>query len=159
MASIFRITSAARFDSKTAKGHARRVTEQAFITIVAPSQQASRRADCAFPLRSGAFDVLAASIPVNTASGNYEHLHAHDRLEDNLNPVGRVVLLGVHDDLHGASLSQEGRSALGAQAGEALLREVVRGWLYALQAHNADAVQSGFSGAGLNGGANSGPPR
>jgi hypothetical protein len=50
---------------------------------------------------------------------------AHDRLEDNLNPVGRVFYSASTMICTGASLSQEGRRALGAQAGEARLREVV----------------------------------
>jgi 2-polyprenyl-3-methyl-5-hydroxy-6-metoxy-1,4-benzoquinol methylase len=50
---------------------------------------------------------------------------AHDRLEDNLNPVGRVFYSGSTMFCTGVSLAQEGRRALGAQAGEARLREVV----------------------------------
>ncbi|MFC0401672.1 class I SAM-dependent methyltransferase [Paraburkholderia rhizosphaerae] len=50
---------------------------------------------------------------------------AHDRLEDNLNPVGRVFYSASTMVCTPASLSQEGRKALGAQAGEARLREVV----------------------------------
>jgi SAM-dependent methyltransferase len=50
---------------------------------------------------------------------------ANDRLEDNLNPVGRVFYSASTMICTGASLSQEGRRALGAQAGEARLREVV----------------------------------
>jgi SAM-dependent methyltransferase len=51
--------------------------------------------------------------------------YAGDRVEDNLNPVGRAyyafsTMLCVPN-----SLSQDGRLALGAQAGEARLREVV----------------------------------
>jgi hypothetical protein len=53
--------------------------------------------------------------------------YAGDRVEDNLNPVGRAyysfsTLLCVP-----ASLSQEVGLALGAQAGEAAIREVVTG--------------------------------
>lgn len=50
---------------------------------------------------------------------------ANDRLEDNLNPIGRVYYSASTMICTGASLSQEGRKALGAQAGEARLREVV----------------------------------
>ena len=50
---------------------------------------------------------------------------ANDRLEDNLNPIGRVFYSASTMICTGASLSQEGRKALGAQAGEARLREVV----------------------------------
>jgi 2-polyprenyl-3-methyl-5-hydroxy-6-metoxy-1,4-benzoquinol methylase len=50
---------------------------------------------------------------------------ANDRLEDNLNPVGRVFYSASTMICTGASLSQHGQMALGAQAGEARLREVV----------------------------------
>ncbi|SAK84241.1 UbiE/COQ5 methyltransferase [Caballeronia temeraria] len=50
---------------------------------------------------------------------------ANDRLEDNLNPVGRVFYSASTMICTAASLSQEGQRALGAQAGEARLREVV----------------------------------
>jgi SAM-dependent methyltransferase len=50
---------------------------------------------------------------------------ANDRLEDNLNAVGRVFYSASTMICTGASLSQEGQRALGAQAGEARLREVV----------------------------------
>jgi hypothetical protein len=41
---------------------------------------------------------------------------AHDRLEDNLNPVGRVVLLGVHDDLHGSIIVAGGQKRVGCSS-------------------------------------------
>jgi SAM-dependent methyltransferase len=50
---------------------------------------------------------------------------AHDRLEENLNPVGRVYYSASTMICTPASLSQEVGLALGAQAGEARLREVV----------------------------------
>ncbi|WP_321965259.1 class I SAM-dependent methyltransferase [Paraburkholderia sp. J7] len=50
---------------------------------------------------------------------------ANDRLEDNLNPVGRLFYSASTMFCTGASLSQEGRMALGAQAGEARLMQVV----------------------------------
>jgi hypothetical protein len=58
---------------------------------------------------------------------------AGDRLEDNLNPVGRIYYAGsavgcVGTALSqevGTALSQEVGAALGAQAGEAKLREVI----------------------------------
>ena len=50
---------------------------------------------------------------------------ANDRVEDNLNAVGRVYYSASTMICTAASLSQEGRMALGAQAGEARLREVV----------------------------------
>ncbi len=50
---------------------------------------------------------------------------AHDRLEDNLNPVGRMYYSASTQICTPASLSQEIGLALGNQAGEARLREVV----------------------------------
>jgi len=50
---------------------------------------------------------------------------AHDRVEDNLNPVGRAFYSASTLICTPASLSQEVGAALGAQAGEARLREVV----------------------------------
>jgi hypothetical protein len=52
---------------------------------------------------------------------------AGDRLEDNLNPVSRSYYSASTLICTPASLSQEVGAALGAQAGEALLREVVLG--------------------------------
>jgi SAM-dependent methyltransferase len=51
---------------------------------------------------------------------------ANDRLEDNLNPVGRVYYAASTMICTPASLDQEVGFALGAQAGEARLREVAR---------------------------------
>lgn len=50
---------------------------------------------------------------------------AHDRTEDNLNPVGRVFYGASTLVCTQASLAQEVGLALGAQAGEARLREVL----------------------------------
>jgi 2-polyprenyl-3-methyl-5-hydroxy-6-metoxy-1,4-benzoquinol methylase len=50
---------------------------------------------------------------------------AGDRLEDNLNPVGRIYYAGSTMVCVPTSLAQEVGAALGAQAGEAKLREVV----------------------------------
>jgi hypothetical protein len=50
---------------------------------------------------------------------------ANDRAEDNHNPVGRVYYSASTMICTPASLSQEVGTALGAQAGEARLREVV----------------------------------
>jgi hypothetical protein len=50
---------------------------------------------------------------------------AGDRLEDNLNPVGRLYYAGSTLGCIPTSLSQEVGAALGAQAGEARLREVI----------------------------------
>jgi SAM-dependent methyltransferase len=49
---------------------------------------------------------------------------AHDRLEDNLNPVGRIFYAASTVICTPASLDQEVGMALGAQAGEARLRDV-----------------------------------
>jgi SAM-dependent methyltransferase len=51
---------------------------------------------------------------------------ANDRLEDNLNPVGRVYYAASTMICTPASLDQEVGLALGAQAGEARLRSVAR---------------------------------
>ena len=50
---------------------------------------------------------------------------AGDRLEDNLNPVGRLYYAASTMVCVPTSLSQEVGAALGAQAGEARLREVI----------------------------------
>ena len=50
---------------------------------------------------------------------------AHDRVEDNLNPVGRIFYSASTLICTLASQSQEVGAALGAQAGEARLRDVV----------------------------------
>jgi 2-polyprenyl-3-methyl-5-hydroxy-6-metoxy-1,4-benzoquinol methylase len=52
---------------------------------------------------------------------------AGDRLEDNLNPVGRLFYAGSTMICVPTSLSQEVGAALGAQAGEAKLHEVITG--------------------------------
>ena len=51
---------------------------------------------------------------------------AGDRVEDNLNPVGRLFYAASTLVCTPASLAQDGRAALGAQAGEAALTEVIR---------------------------------
>ena len=50
---------------------------------------------------------------------------AEDRLEDNLNPVGRIFYSASTTICLPVSRSQEVDAGLGAQAGEAKLREVV----------------------------------
>lgn len=50
---------------------------------------------------------------------------AHDRLEDNLNPVGRIFYSASTTICLPVSRSQEVDAGLGAQAGEARVREVV----------------------------------
>jgi SAM-dependent methyltransferase len=51
--------------------------------------------------------------------------YAMDRVEDNLNPVGRIFYAGSTMICTPASLAQEGQAALGAQAGESRLRDVL----------------------------------
>ena len=50
---------------------------------------------------------------------------AHDRVEENLNPIGRVYYSASTMVCTPASRAQEVGLALGAQAGEARLRDVV----------------------------------
>jgi SAM-dependent methyltransferase len=52
---------------------------------------------------------------------------ANDRLEDNLNPVGRIFYSASTFICTPASRAQAGAMCLGAQAGEARMREVVMG--------------------------------
>jgi SAM-dependent methyltransferase len=52
---------------------------------------------------------------------------AGDRLEDNLNPIGRIYYAASTLVCVPTSLAQEVGTALGAQAGEAKLREVITG--------------------------------
>jgi SAM-dependent methyltransferase len=52
---------------------------------------------------------------------------AGDRLEQNMNPIGRLYYAGSTMICVPTSLSQEVGAALGAQAGEAKLREVITG--------------------------------
>ena len=91
----------------------------------------------------GRFDLVAffdclhdMGDPIGTA----EHVHsvlvpdgtwmivepfAHDRLRDNLNPVGRIYYAGSTMVCTPCSLSQEVGLGLGAQAGELRLRQVI----------------------------------
>jgi SAM-dependent methyltransferase len=73
--------------------------------------------------------------PVSAARHVHDSLHsdgwwmivepnAHDRLEDNLNPVGRMFYAASTMICTPSSLSQEVGLALGAQAGEARLRAI-----------------------------------
>ena len=67
---------------------------------------------------------------------------AGDRVEDNLNPVGRAYYGFSTLLCTPASLSQEVGLALGAQAGEARIRDVVDvGRADALPPRRRDAVQ------------------
>jgi hypothetical protein len=51
--------------------------------------------------------------------------NAHDKTEMNFNPVGRMFYSASTCICCPASLSQEGKAGLGAQAGEAKLTEVI----------------------------------
>ena len=76
--------------------------------------------------------------------------NAGDRVEDNLNPVGRAYYGFSTLLCTPASLSQEVGLALGAQAGEARIREVVTaGGLHPLPPRGRDAVQPGVRGAAV----------
>src|SRR4029077_3559257 len=92
---------------------------------------------------------------------------ANDRLEDNLNPVGRIYYTASTMICTPASLDQEGGLAPGAQAGHAAARgggagtrrpgrrgAAARGCppgrIFALPPRGRDAVQFDFGGAGLN---------
>ena len=76
--------------------------------------------------------------------------NAGDRVEDNLNPVGRAYYGFSTLLCTPASLSQEVGLALGAQAGEARIREVVAGSrLHPLPASRGDTVQPRVRGTSL----------
>ena len=75
--------------------------------------------------------------------------NAGDRVEDNLNPVGRAYYGFSTLLCTPASLSQEVGLALGAQAGEARIREVVRRRVHPLPAGRRDTVQPRVRGASL----------
>ena len=62
--------------------------------------------------------------PLRGRDGHIEPM-AGDKLEDNLNPVGRIYYAGSTMGCVPTSLSQDVGAALGAQAGEAKLREVI----------------------------------
>ena len=75
---------------------------------------------------------------------------AGDRVEDNLNPVGRVYYGASTLICTPARLSQEVGLALGAQAGEARIREVCAARrLHALPPRGRDAVQPRLRGAAV----------
>ena len=77
---------------------------------------------------------------------------AGDRLEDNLNPVGRLYYAASTMICVPTSLSQEVGTALGAQAGEARLREVIlQGWFQERAPCHRDAVQHDPRGKTLTG--------
>lgn len=70
-----------------------------------------------------------AMTNIGRGIGWHEHHHskpwAGDRLEDNLNPVGRLYHAASTALCTPDSLSQEVGTALGAQAGEARLRAIL----------------------------------
>ena len=77
--------------------------------------------------------------------------NAGDRVEDNLNPVGRAYYGFSTLLCTPASLSQEVGLALGAQAGEARIRDVVAaGGFTPLPARGRDAVQPRVRGAAVS---------
>ena len=77
---------------------------------------------------------------------------ANDRVEENLNPVGRVFYGASTVICTPASLDQEVGLALGAQAGEARLTEVLeRGRLHARAPRDRDALQPDPRGAAVAG--------
>ncbi len=76
---------------------------------------------------------------------------AGDKVEDNLNPVGRVYYGASTLVCTPASLSQEVGLGLGAQAGEARLRDVVTaGGFTPLPARDRDALQPRARGAAVS---------
>ena len=91
-------------------------------------------------------------MPLSRSDGTWLVVEpfAHDRLVDNLNPVGRIYYAASTMICTPASLSQEVGSALGAQAGELRLREVITGGGFTrFPARNGDAVQSGAGGSSV----------
>ena len=75
---------------------------------------------------------------------------AGDRVEDNLNPVGRAYYGFSTLLCTPASLSQEVGLALGAQAGEARIRDVVTsGGFTRVPPRGRDAVQPRVRGTAL----------
>ena len=65
---------------------------------------------------------------------------ANDRLEDNLNPIGRMFYSASTMLCTPASLSQEVGLALGAQAGEGRLESAEGGGIHSRAAGGGDAV-------------------
>lgn len=73
---------------------------------------------------------------------------ANDKLEDNLNPIGRIFYSASTLICTPASRSQDGALCLGAQPGETRRREVVS--QHALPARDADAVQPDLRGPSVS---------
>ena len=79
---------------------------------------------------------------------------AADKVEDNLNPVGRLYYAGSTFLCVPNGLSQPGGYALGAQAGEAAIRQVVdRRRLHPVPPGRADTVQPGLRDPAVGGAA------
>ena len=74
---------------------------------------------------------------------------AGDRLEDNLNPVGRLYYAASTMICVPTSLSQEVGAALGAQAGEAKLARSSLRAASRTSARHGDAVQHGPGGSAI----------
>ena len=87
---------------------------------------------------------------------------AHDKLKDNLNPVGRVYYSASTFICTPASLSQEVALGLGAQAGERrLTASCDRGGIHAVSSRDRDALQHGPRSAPvilISPGSSFGPP-
>ncbi len=97
-----------------------------------------------FPVEDGGYDLIAffdclhdMGDPIGAARRAREVLKpdgtlmvvepmARDRLEDNLNPVGRIYYAASTLICTPASLSQDGQAGLGAQAGPARLTKVLQ---------------------------------
>ena len=76
-------------------------------------------------MRRRQLGLALALLAMRALTGPSAVLTAGDRLEDNLNPVARVYYGGSTLVCTPASRHQEIGLALGAQAGEARLREVI----------------------------------
>ena len=76
--------------------------------------------------------------------------YAGDRVEENLNPVGRAYYAASTLICTPCSLAQEVGLALGAQAGEARLRAWCRAPASRVPPRRAVAVQPGLRGACLS---------
>ncbi len=76
---------------------------------------------------------------------------ANDSVEENLNPVGRVFYGASTVICTPASLDQEVGLALGAQAGEESLTEVIKqGGFKEVRLGHRDSLQLGFGGSALS---------
>jgi SAM-dependent methyltransferase len=108
------VTANTRFEVATAKGY----PEKGFDLVAC--------FDCLHDMGdpAGAAAHVRQSLKADASWMIVEPM-AGDKLEDNLNPVGRIYYAGSTMGCVPTSLSQEVGAALGAQAGEAKLREVI----------------------------------